>query len=578
LIIHGISGARGIAIGRAYVFAERTPVIDKQLIAPDERQGELARLQQAMTASRQQIKVIRDKTAAEMGAEQAAIFDAHIAIMDDPTLMEDIEQLIKGELASAAAAAEAVLARLTEMFETMEDEYMKERAADIKDIGDRLLRNLLGMKPGGFDQLDSEAIVIARGLTPSNVATLDRRYVKGFAIGTGGKTSHAAILASELGVPAVLGLGEVIETVPNGEVLILDGGSGMLIVGPDESQLAEYRKRQSQFSDRQAELRALIDLSAVTTDGKRVEIAANIGTPRDVPAVLANGGEGVGLFRTEFLFMDKAFMPDEQEQFEAYKAVAEGIKDRPVIIRTLDIGGDKAAKWLSAPQEMNPFLGWRAIRICLAEPEIFKTQLRAILRASAYGKVLIMYPMISGVGEVRAANAILAQVKEELRLAGVPFDAAIQTGIMVETPAAAIIADMLAPEVDFFSIGTNDLCQYTLAVDRMNEKVSELYQPLHPAVLQLVKNVIEVAHRQGKFTGMCGELAGDPLATVILLGLGLDEFSMSASSMLLIKKIIRSVSFEQAREAAAGALALNTPEEIAAYAAKTLQELGIIYS
>jgi len=578
LIIHGIPGSQGIAIKKAYVFIENKPVVDRQHIVSEQIEGELTKLQQAMAASKQQIRGIRDKTEAQMGAEHAAIFDAHIAILDDPTLLEDIKQLIEAGLRTAPAAAEAVLAQLTGLFEAMEDEYMKERAADIKDIGDRLLRNILGMKPGGLGELDSEVIVIAHDLTPSVVATLDRRYVKGIALGTGGKTSHAAIIARTLEIPAVLGLGGITEEVPEGEVLILDGGSGILLTGPDEGQLTEYRKRQDDFGGRQAELRNLIDLPSVTTDGRRVEIAANIGTPRDVAAVLASGGEGVGLYRTEFLFMDKTGLPGEQEQFEAYRAVAEGLEGRPVIIRTLDIGGDKELEWLPSPREMNPFLGWRAIRICLAEPEIFKVQLRAILRASAFGKVLIMYPMISGVGEVRAANVLLAQAKEELRLAGIGFDEAIQTGIMVETPSAAIIADILAPEVDFFSIGTNDLCQYTLAVDRMNEKVRDLYQPLHPAVLRLIQSVINVAHRHGKVAGMCGELAGDPLATIILLGLGLDEFSMSASSMLLVKKIVRSVSYQQAQEIATGALALKTPGEIAEYAAQTLQELGINYS
>ncbi|MDR3563137.1 MAG: phosphoenolpyruvate--protein phosphotransferase [Negativicutes bacterium] len=574
-MISGIPGSQGIAIGKAVIYAGGRPVIDRQAISPDQAEGEQQKLLQAVEASKEQLSCIRCQAMQEAGEESAAIFDAHIAMLDDPALLDDIKGLIECECCTAACAAETVIAQFSELFEAMEDEYMKERAADIRDIGNRLLRNLTGNGPENLDAMEGEVIVIAHDLTPSDTLAMDKTHVRGFAANIGGKTSHAAILARTLGIPAVLGLGDATEKVTSGQVVVLDGTTGVLIVAPDESQLAEYRQRQKASCDKEQQLQQLISLPAVTTDGRRVEIAANIGTPQDVAAVIANGGEGVGLFRTEFLYMGRAHLPSEEEQYTAYKSVLEGLDGRPVIIRTLDIGGDKELACFSFPREANPFLGWRAIRFCLAERDIFKTQLKAILRASIFGNALIMYPMISGVDEVWAANAVLAEAKEELRVAGVPFAQDIPVGIMVEIPSAAITADIIAPHVDFFSIGTNDLCQYTLAVDRMNEKIGDLYQPLHPAVLRLIKNVVEVARRNGKFTGMCGEMAGDPMATIILLGLGLDEFSMSASAMLRIKKIITSVSYQQAQKIATEALAMATPAQINEYAAKKLCELGL---
>lgn len=575
LIIQGIAGAQGIAIGKAFVYAQQKLIVDTRLISPEKMAGELERLATAMESTRDQLAHVRAKALEKAGEEHASIFDAHIAILEDPSFLDDIKGLIENDCQTAACAVDNVAAQYVTLFSEMEDEYMRERAADLKDIGGRLLRNVLGLNPLELDQFDDEVIVIAHDLTPSDTVSLDKRYVKGFAVNIGGRTSHAAIIARTVEVPAVLGLGDITEKVQDGEIVILDGINGLVITQPNECQLDEYCKLAAKYNAARDELKKMATLPAVTPDGRHVEIAANIGVPGDVEAVLANGGDGVGLYRTEFLYMGQDQLPDEEKQFQAYKAVAESLDGKPLIIRTLDIGGDKELKCFALPHEPNPFLGWRAIRICLDRRDIFRTQLRAILRASAYGNVLIMYPMISGVGEVRQANAFLAEVKEELRQDSIPFDKNIKVGIMVEIPSAAITADIIAPEVDFFSIGTNDLCQYTLAVDRMNEQISGLYQPMHPAILRLVKNVIDVSHRHGKFTGMCGELAGEPLAAVILLGLGLDEFSMSASSMLLVKKIIRQVSFKAAKEIAEHALTLQTAEQINEYAAQTLKELGL---
>lgn len=575
LLIQGIAGAEGIAIGKAYVHVEEEIVIDHHPIRPEDVKAEIGRLQGAMALSREQLETVRASALAQTGEKEAAIFDAHIAILDDPALFDDVRALIEGELQPAAAAVESVARQYEETFAAMDDDYLRERAADIKDIGNRLLRNLLGMKPTGLDKLPEDVIVIAHDLTPSDTITLDKSHVQGFAVNIGGRTSHAAIIARTLEIPAVLGLGDVTAQVKDGDMIILDGLRGCVISRPTEAELVGYRQKAAEHAARREGLKVLVSKPAITADGRQVEIAANIGGPQDVEAVLANGGDGVGLYRTEFLYMGEDGLPDEEKQFQAYKAVAERLAGKPLIIRTLDVGGDKEIKGLPMPHELNPFLGWRAIRICLERRDIFRTQLRAILRAGVYGNILIMYPMISGVEEVREANAFLAAVKAELKSEGIPYADNVKVGIMVEIPSAAVTADIIAPEVDFFSIGTNDLCQYSLAVDRMNEKISGLYQPLHPAVLRLIKNVIDVSHRHGKFTGMCGELAGEPLAVPILLGLGLDEFSMSASSMLKVKSIVRRLPYDKARAIADRALEMATAREIGEYAAQALRELGI---
>ncbi|TCO59148.1 phosphoenolpyruvate--protein phosphotransferase [Caldanaerobacter subterraneus] len=498
----------------------------------------------------------------KFGKEKAEIFEAHLMLASDPELIEGVENMIKTELVTADNAVNKVIEQNASVMESLNDEYLRERAVDLRDVGNRIIENLLGVKSVNLSDLEEEVVVIARDLTPSDTATMKKEMVLGFATDVGGRTSHTAIMARSLEIPAVVGLGNVTSQVKAGDLVIVDGLEGIVIVNPDEKTVEDYKSKKESYEKKVEGLKQLKDLPAETPDGKKVMLAANIGTPKDVASALANGAEGVGLFRTEFLYMDRNSLPSEEEQFEAYKEVVEKMGGRPVTIRTLDIGGDKELPYLDMPKEMNPFLGYRAIRLCLDRPDIFKTQLRAILRASAYGNVQIMYPMISSVEEVRKANSILEEVKAELDREGVKYDKEIKVGIMVEIPSAAVTADILAKEVDFFSIGTNDLTQYTLAVDRMNEHVKEYYQPFHPAILRLVKMVIDAAHKEGKFAAMCGEMAGDPLAAVILLGLGLDEFSMSATSIPEIKNIIRNVEYEKAKEIAEKALNMSEAREI----------------
>jgi phosphotransferase system enzyme I (PtsI) len=575
VIYTGISGSPGIAMGTAYVHVPAELTLDQSTIPGDRIGAEKKKLAAGIVLAAKQIRYIREKAYVKAGEKEAQVFDAHLGIVEDPALVREIEELMDSEHITAAWAAQRIISQYVTLFSNMDDPYMRERFADIRDVGERLVRNIVGEAPQGLDHLRGEAIVIADDLTPSDTISLDKDYVKGFVVNTGGRTSHAAILARTLEIPAVMGVAHSTDLVKDGDFLIVDGSAGRVFVNPSPDIVDEYRQKLADYLAYQQQLEDLASLPAVTTDGRQVEIMANIGAPPDVDAAMKRGARGVGLYRTEFLYMEHEQLPDEETQFAAYRTVAEKFRDLPVIIRTLDIGGDKTVKSFELPAEMNPFLGWRAIRICLARPDIFKTQLRAILRASAYGKVWIMFPMISGIGEVRAAKAILEEVKAQLRAEGKSFDENLKVGIMVEVPSAAITADHIAREVDFFSIGTNDLCQYTLAVDRVNEKISALYQPLHPAVLHLVANIVRVAQEHGIIAGMCGEMAGDPLAIIILLGLGLEEFSMSTSAMLTAKKIIRSVSYEQAKAIAREALLLETPEEITQYSANILKELGL---
>ena len=571
----GISGARGISIGKAFVHASEDLRIHVSHIIEAEKADEQTAFLAAVATACEQISRIRDKALRKMGEENARIFDAHLMLAQDPAFADDVTALINEENYSAAAAVKQVVEQYAALFAEMEDEYMRERGADIQDVGARILRVLLSLPPQELDQIQEEVILIAHDLTPSDTASLEKQFIKGFATAIGGPTSHAAIIARTLEIPAVLGLG-AIDSFQTGDTIILDGVEGSVIINPSPEEIAIYTQSAADFRLKQEELKSLAHLPAVTLDGKTVELAANISSAADVPAAIDYGAEGVGLFRTEFLYMNRSDLPDEETQFAAYRQAVEALQGRPLIIRTMDAGGDKETACLGLSPELNPFLGYRAIRICLDRLAIFKTQLRAIIRASAFGPVLLMYPMISGMSEVRRANAILEEVKAELRANQIPFDETIKKGIMIEIPSAALMADSLIKEVDFFSIGTNDLCQYTLAVDRMNEKISRLYQPLHPAVLRLIKHTITSSHEDKKFTGMCGELAGDPLATLILLGLGLDEFSMSASSIPLVKKIIRSVTVTEAAAIAKQALAMETPEEIAAFAAAILKEKNLL--
>ncbi len=571
----GIGASPGIAIAQAFVLKHEEVIVDTSTV--EDVQAQLDKLKVAVDKSREQLKVIQEKAVLELGEEEARIFSAHLMVLDDPEYVGQIEETVKSQKITADNGIKQITDQFVAIFESMDDEYMKERAADIKDVGGRLMRNALGLKEQDLSLIDEDTVVIAYDLTPSDTATMNKEKVLGFATDIGGRTSHTAIMARSLEIPAVLGLKSITQEVKDKDLVIVDGIEGVVIVNPDEKTQKEYLDKKAGYEAFIKELAELKDLPAKTVDGHEVELVGNIGTPKDIEGVLRNGGSGVGLYRTEFLYMDSDTMPDEEKQYKAYKEVLEGMGNHPVIIRTLDIGGDKNLPYLKLDEEMNPFLGLRAVRLCFVEKELFKTQLRAILRASAFGNAHIMFPMISNVEEVKQAKAILEECKEELRKENISFDENIKVGIMVEIPSAAVTADIIAPEVDFFSIGTNDLCQYTLAVDRMNETVSYLYQPLSPAILRLVKMVIDASHNagDGKFTGMCGELAGDPHAALILLGLGLDEFSMSASSVPQIKKIIRSVNKKDAEIIAEKALKLSTEAEVKAMVDDELTKLDI---
>ena len=561
-MLKGVAASPGIEIGKAHVIKAQQININTKKISQDEVDNEIGKLDAAIAASKEQLANIKAKAEKNIGADKAEIFGAHLMVLEDPVFLEEIQTKIKEELVTADNAVSQVVDNYVQIFSNMEDEYMKERAADIKDVGERIIKNVLGIVPDSLT-FSEEVIIIAKDLTPSDTAQMDKDKVLAFATDMGGRTSHTAIMARSLEIPAVVGLVDATDKVQEGDTVIVDGNKGVVYINPEESILKEYEALRDQYIQYRKKLKELKDLPAETIDKlRRVELAANIGTPRDVNGALENGAEGVGLYRTEFLYMDRDALPSEEEQFQAYKEVIEKMAPKAVIIRTLDIGGDKKLAYLEMPDEMNPFLGWRAIRMCLDRPQILKTQLRAILRASAYGNAKIMYPMISGLDEIRRANAILSEAKDELRQEGIPFDDNIEVGIMVEIPSTAVIADVLAKEVDFFSIGTNDLIQYTLAVDRMNEHISHLYEPLHPAILRLIKNVIDASHKAGKWTGMCGEMAGDIWATAILLGLGLDEFSMSATSIPQVKHIIRSLTYERAKQIAEEALSMDNPEDI----------------
>ena len=573
--IQGISGSRGVAVGNVYRYIQEEIVIPDYTVAEDKVEEEIGKFAAAMAATLKQLDTIRQKALEEMGPEEAAIFEAHMQIAQDPSLSDGIKSLVESSHTNVVAATAQTIETFANIFLGMEDAYMRERGADIKDIGDRLMRNMLGMNPRGLSHISGEVILVAQDLAPSDTASLDKNVVKGIVTAAGGPTSHAAIMARTLEIPAVMGVGDI-ESFVDGDKAVVLGTDGIVEINPSDADWAEYTNQAGAFQEELKRLRESANLEATTTDGHYVELFGNIGKAKDAKNALTMGAQGIGLYRTEFLYMENDELPAEDVQFEEYKKVAQDMKGKPVIIRTMDIGGDKELKCLDLPSEMNPFLGYRAIRISLNRPDIFKVQLRALLRASAFGDIHIMYPMIASVEEVKQANAMLDECKEELTAEGKEFNKDIKVGIMIEVPAAAVISPILAKYVDFFSIGTNDLCQYTLAVDRMNEAIGSLYQPLHPGVLRLIKHVIDASHEQGKFTGMCGELASDPVATMILLGLGLDEFSMTASSIPLIKNILRSVSKAECEEVANKALTMDTAEEITAYAKSVLIEKGLL--
>ena len=560
-LIKGIAASDGVAIAKAYLLVEPDLTFDKNEKVTDV-EGEVAKFNNAIEASKVELTKIRNNAEVQLGADKAAIFDAHLLVLDDPELIQPIQDKIKNENANAASALTDVTTQFVTIFESMDNEYMKERAADIRDVSKRVLSHILGVELPNPSMIDESVVIVGNDLTPSDTAQLNKEFVQGFATNIGGRTSHSAIMSRSLEIPAIVGTKSITQEVKQGDMIIVDGLNGDVIVNPTEDELIAYQdKRERYFADKK-ELQKLRDADTVTVDGVHAELAANIGTPNDLPGVIENGAQGIGVYRTEFLYMGRDQMPTEEEQFEAYKEVLEAMDGKRVVVRTLDIGGDKELSYLNLPEEMNPFLGYRAIRLCLAQQDIFRPQLRALLRASVYGKLNIMFPMVATINEFREAKAILLEEKENLKNEGHDISDDIELGIMVEIPATAALADVFAKEVDFFSIGTNDLIQYTLAADRMSERVSYLYQPYNPSILRLVKQVIEASHKEGKWTGMCGEMAGDETAIPLLLGLGLDEFSMSATSILKARRQINGLSKNEMTELANRAVDCATQEEV----------------
>lgn len=559
-IIKGIAASDGVAIAKAYMLIE--PDLSFNETTTNDTEAEVLKFNEALKNSKIELTKIRNNAEEQLGPDKAAIFDAHLLVLDDPELIQPIESKIRDEKASAPHALTEVTQNFITIFESMDNEYMKERAADIRDVSKRVLAHILGVELPNPSIIDESVVIIGHDLTPSDTAQLNKQYVQGFVTNIGGRTSHSAIMSRSLEIPAVVGTKAITSQVKQGDMIIVDGLTGDVIIDPSEDEVKAYQhKRQSFFADRE-ELKKLRDEPSKTADGQHVELAANIGTPNDLEGVKDNGAEGIGLYRTEFLYMGRDTMPSEEEQFEAYKKVLEEMKDKRVVVRTLDIGGDKELPYLNLPKEMNPFLGYRAIRLCLDQTEIFRPQLRALLRASTYGKLNIMFPMVATVQEFRDAKALLLEEKANLESEGVIVSDDIELGIMVEIPSTAALADVFAKEVDFFSIGTNDLIQYTMAADRMSERVSYLYQPYNPAILRLVKQVIEASHKEGKWTGMCGEMAGDETAIPLLLGLGLDEFSMSATSILKARRQIKNLSQTEMQHLADKAIQCSTVDEV----------------
>lgn len=559
-MVKGIAASSGIAIGK--VFKLESPVISVTNTLKGSVEEEKARFTSALEKTVSDINLVKERASANLSEDELAIFDAHLMMAQDPEYASQIVDMI-GEGNSADYSCKTVSDNMIAMFESMDNDYFRERAADIKDVSYRLLCNILGLQIPDLTAINEEVIIVAHDLTPSDTASLNKTYTLGFCTAVGGRTSHSAIMARSLEIPAVVGTGNILESCNNGDMMILDAIDGLAIINPDEEELVTYKAKREAFLAEKEALKVLVHQKSVTVDGHEVELAGNIGGPNDIEGVLNNGGEGVGLFRTEFLYMNSTVdFPTEEEQFEAYKAVLEGMKGKKVVVRTLDIGGDKKLDYFSFPEEMNPFLGYRAIRFCLDRTDVFRTQLRALIRASVYGRLCIMFPMIATIQEFLDAKAIFEEEKANLVSEGVAVAEKIEVGMMVEIPASAVLADQFAKHADFFSIGTNDLIQYSMAADRMSEKVSYLYQPLNPSILRLVKMTIEGAHKNGKWVGMCGEMAGDAMAAPLLLGLGLDEFSMSATSILRARKIINGLSYEEMKELSAKAVECETEAQV----------------
>lgn len=560
--LNGIAASSGVAIAKAYCLVAPDLTVVKQQITDVE--AEQSKLDAALAVTTEELTAIQKMTEEKLGAEEAAIFGAHLLVVNDPELIAPMKQKIADEKVNAAFALQEVSSMFVTMFESMDNDYMNERAADIKDVSKRILAHILGVKIPNPSAINEQVIVVANDLTPSDTAQLNREFVLGFTTDIGGRTSHSAIMARSLEIPAVVGTKEATEKIEDGMIVIVDGLSGDVLINPDEATIAHYKQQAADFSEQQKQWAKLVNEPSVSADGHHVELAANIGTPEELESVVRNGGEGVGLYRTEFLYMGRDALPTEEEQFTAYRSVVEGMAGKPVVVRTLDIGGDKKLPYLPLAEELNPFLGHRAIRLCLERTDIFRTQLRALLRASVYGNLKIMFPMIATLQEFREAKALLEEEKANLLAEGTPVAETIELGIMVEIPSTAVMADTFAKEVDFFSIGTNDLIQYTMAADRMNEHVSYLYQPYNPAILRLIKMVIDAAHKEGKWAGMCGEMAGDEFAVPLLLGLGLDEFSMSATSILKTRTLLQSLNKAELETLAIRALDEATSDDVLA--------------
>ena len=563
-MLKGIAASDGVAVAKAYLLIQ--PDLSFETVSVEDTSAEEARLDAALEASQNELSLIRENAVASLGEEAAQVFDAHMMVLADPEMIGQIKETIRTKKINAEAGLKEVTDMFIAIFEGMEDNpYMQERAADIRDVTKRVLANLLGKKLPNPASINEEAIVVAHDLTPSDTAQLNKKYVKAFVTNIGGRTSHSAIMARTLEIAAVLGTNNITELVKDGDVLAVSGITGEVVINPTEEQIAEFKAAGEAYAKQKAEWALLKDAKTVTADGKHFELAANIGTPKDVEGVNDNGAEAVGLYRTEFLYMDSQDFPTEDDQYEAYKAVLEGMNGKPVVVRTMDIGGDKELPYFDLPKEMNPFLGFRALRISISETgnQMFRTQLRALLRASVHGKLRIMFPMVALLNEFRTAKGILEEEKAKLVAEGVAVADDIEVGIMIEIPAAAMLADQFAKEVDFFSIGTNDLIQYTMAADRMNEQVSYLYQPYNPSILRLINNVIKSAHAEGKWAGMCGEMAGDQTAVPLLVGMGLDEFSMSATSVLRTRSLMKKLDTAKMEEYANRALTeCSTMEEV----------------
>ncbi|WP_214741504.1 phosphoenolpyruvate--protein phosphotransferase [Exiguobacterium sp. s48] len=557
--IKGIGASAGIAVAKAFVM--ETPSFDIPSHKIEDVAAEKARFQDAIAQSKTELEQIREHTLRELGPDKAEIFSAHLLIVEDPEIVSQVNDKIESENMNAAKALDEVAQTMIMIFESMDNEYMRERAADVRDVTKRVMAHILGVTFVTPASISEEVIIIAEDLTPSDTAQLNRKYVKGFATNIGGRTSHSAIMSRSLEIPAVVGTKVALEEIKNGDLVIIDGTEGDVFVNPSEDLVKEYEGKRADFEAYKEELKQLVNEESVTADGHKVKLAANIGTPNDLDGVLKNGSDAIGLYRTEFLYMDSETFPTEEEQYTAYKTVLEGMEGKQVVIRTLDIGGDKELSYLDLPKEMNPFLGYRAIRLCLEETDLFRTQLRALLRASAHGNLAIMFPMIATLEEFRAAKALLLEEEAKLKEEGIEVGQ-YETGMMVEIPSTAVMAKQFAKEVDFFSVGTNDLIQYTMAADRMNEKVSYLYQPFNPAILNLLHNVITEAHKAGKWVGMCGEMAGEELAIPILLGLGLDEFSMSASSVLRARSLVKRLTKTETEAIVNEVLNMDTAEDV----------------